>query len=321
MSHHTPKNPDHYHPIRGESREQMEARLNPITPGETAFVHRTKEGLQAGWEVVNVENGRVTLEGAVDTEDGVQVGTKQYTEQKFREIQERGAEFAAENPILVDGQRALSDALSKPDSYEGRAEHFLVIDSFVTSILERADAGEITNSSGAPYSKQDILFASEMYMNRADTPEDQRDIADLSRLFPRAGGLRSAVRLFMESSASREFTDSLKLHIEQASPEKAPNFKDVAIEDKVGSVALDNIGLDEPAPREDLAPKETEAEMYERFARETKQELDTLYAELRKAQARGDSWESDSLENQIRNAKQDLGEYSRKAAKARGNTT
>ena len=58
------------------------------------------------------------------------------------------------------------------------------------------------------------------------------------------------------------------------------------------------------------APEETEAEMYERFMRETKQELDGLYNQLRKVDPK--SYEAVTLENQIKYTKEDLGAHDRK---------
>ena len=64
--------------------------------------------------------------------------------------------------------------------------------------------------------------------------------------------------------------------------------------------------------------EETELQMYERFAREGKAELQELYAQHRLV-APG-SQEADELANQIANAKKDAGENAKKVAQIRGTT-
>ena len=66
------------------------------------------------------------------------------------------------------------------------------------------------------------------------------------------------------------------------------------------------------------APQETQLDMYKRFARELKAELDDLYSQRRKAQPGSD--EAYALENQIKGAKEDAGKYARMVAKLQGNT-
>ena len=134
-------------------------------------------------------------------------------------------------------------------------------------------------------------------------------------------------------STSKNFDQLLRFQVEtyKAERNRAELLSPENIQE-MGEVELNAAGVEEPmleARRvaasfiEDTPPmqapeavaEETELQMYERFVREYRAELQDLYAQHRLAVP--GSQEADELANQIAHAKQDAGEYAKKVAQLR----
>jgi len=122
-----------------------------------------------------------------------------------------------------------------------------------------------------------------------------------------------------ESGLTSEKYEKAALDEGQVAVKSAPVLLDMGVSTRVAqTMVTGGEGAAEASVVTSEVAVESEAEMYERFVRESRAELEGLYAQHRKL-APG-SYEAGTLVNQINNTKQDIGEYAKKAAKLRGNT-
>lgn len=266
MNEYSPKNPDHFKPVAGATHKETEYRLN--TPesnfdlGQKLFVKRTgAKDLEGGWEVVGRKDGLLTLEKAIMTDDGVQVGTKQYLEADLLELQKSGAELALEKPLLVGAQAVRDELLGLDD--EDAPGRFELIDSFVSDVFK--DTGE--------QSVDDLAFATEIFLNRINTPEDQQDGQDPYRLFTRRSGLRDAIRLLSETSGAHELMVSLAVHVEQSGAKERLGSSEVDVRTHIGKSGLAAVGVEAPVVQEVLSRDEYLAKLTEGLAQDDKNAL------------------------------------------------
>lgn len=233
-----------------------------------------------------------------------------------------------EKPYVLKAQEVIVEASSNAPQTEAR---FQAVDTYIAEVLEAADAGEITGSKGV-YTKEDMLLQFGDFLNLAGKSEEERKGVDPFAYIPSANGLRSAFRLLMDNDATyRDMQTSLKMHLPEERIEadvegisRPELITSKVVMREMGGASLKAVGIEEPQSPdkqsvEGSAPEEpeTEVEMYERFVREGKAELDELYRQHRNAEVGSSEWAS--LENQIKLAKEDVGANARRAAQLKGN--
>ncbi len=262
------------------------------------------------------------------------------------EQQKATPENQQEKPYVTEVHSVIAKA---SESHPETTDSFSAVDSHVDKILHDADNGEITGSAGT-YTREQLLVQLEDFIKELNTPVEKRTEKNPYAYVPGKDGLRASFRMLMDNPVtSKNFEQSIKMHIEAHKEKRAELLSPENIQE-MGEVELIAAEVNEPmvearraargmievpdfgkksseatpleipaAPQEgsEKAP-ETEAEMYERFSRESQAELRDLYAQHRAAVP--GSQEAATLENQIRNTKEDVGTYARKASRLKGNT-
>lgn len=265
-------------------------------------------------------------------------------------------EAQAEKPF----EDAANELLAKAaQSHPETTESFALADSHVDALLAAADAGEITGSAGT-YSREQLLRQFGDFLHELNRPESERTVADAYSYIPGKGGLRSSFRAIMENPATqRNFSDSLKLHIEAHEKKRAELLSPDKIEG-MGEVEVEAAGIKDPMDeakraaggmidvpdwvRNSGAPQEVAAEARADISAEPgaseqapvslEQETDLQMNErfLRESQAElqdlyaqhrqvaPGSYEAGTLENQIKYAKEDVGKFARKVSSLKGNS-
>lgn len=263
------------------------------------------------------------------------------------EDQPNTPEIKAEKAHVIAAREVIARAGENAPETDAR---FDVVDSYVKRLLLAADAGKITGSEGT-YSRDQLLDRVSVLLSELSQPEDQRRVSDPYTVFPSKDGMRRSVRLLMEDDATHgDFELSLRLQLEardrqQAEAKAKQQDKEEAelitgvpeslgfrakAEEDLGEEAVEASGVVDPdasqaasrivslgeASKPVEAREETEAEMYARFERERRGELQELYRQYGQVDSR--SAEADALQNQINQAKEDIGEYGKKRRKLQG---
>lgn len=265
------------------------------------------------------------------------------------ENQTTNPEQQAEKPRVAAAHEVIAKAR---EQHPALSSNFEILDTHVDTLIAAAEKGEITSSKGNIYTREQLLdqFADFLdHLNRIPKPNEKPVDPYIS--IPGQDGLRDSFKLLMaDESTWRSFKESLKLHVEAHEVKRAELLSPENIQE-MGEAELVAAEIPEPLqearraasgmievpdfiknPQVDQVPveiatapqlaveqalkPETELEMNERFLRETQAELQDLYAQHRRAVP--NSWEAGSLENQIKNAKEDAGAFARKVAKLKG---
>ncbi len=188
-----------------------------------------------------------------------------------------------------------------PDKAEVRDT--IAVDALVGSlkdILAQAEAGMLKNSDGKSYSRGEILDIFKDFVEESDNPTV--DGFDITKLIPRAGGLRDIVRGAMGYGRAAALKEAIA--IISAKPSEQP---------KVINSPVSNPGvIEQPIPSVEIPAQETDRQMLERHLREYANDLEDLYTELRGVDPKSD--DAYRLQKQIRENKEDSG---RVAAKLR----
>ena len=230
-------------------------------------------------------------------------------------------EKGSEKPYLDEAKSIIEQAA---DIAPGISDRYDLVKAHVDEMLAAADRGEIEGSSGK-YSRDALITQFESFLEANRQTDEQRQGQSQYLHIPRAGGMRDSIKALSNSEATfRELDDALSTLVYEQNEqfEQTAERPGTSTAQELGGVSLQAAGVEvpavEPAAEAEAPAEETEAEMYSRYARESKQELNELYAELRGVEP--GSWEAATIENQIKLTKQDVGEYARMAAKASGNT-
>ena len=236
-------------------------------------------------------------------------------------------EKPTEQPRVTAAQEVIAKAAEQHPETEA---NFSILDAHVDALLDAADKGEITGSAGT-YTREQLLDQFEAFLNDLHKPvkEGEKPVNPYMRI-PGKDGLRASFFALMANDATaRSFEESLRLHVDTYETKRAELLNPQNIQE-MGEVEVQAAGVDEPMQEarraagdlinvsEPLQEQEgeTDVQMYERFVREGRAELDDLYAQHRAATP--GSWEADSLVNQIKNAKEDLGANARKLSQLKG---
>lgn len=264
------------------------------------------------------------------------------------ENQNTSLEQQAEKPRVAAANEVIARA---KEQHPALSSNFEILDKHVDALLEAADNEEITGSAGV-YTREQMLDQFKSFLEDLNKkPQSGEKPTDPFLRIPGKDGLRDSFKLLMNNEATwRSLQESLRLHIEAHETKRAEllspeNIQEMGEAELVAAEVPEPLqearraasGLiempdfiknpqvvqtpaevvTEPQPVVEQEPKpETELEMNERFLRQTQAELQDLYAQHR--QAVPNSWEAGSLENQIKNAKEDAGAFARKVAKLKG---
>lgn len=219
------------------------------------------------------------------------------------DISQSEQELAASHDVL--SQKIIEHA--KGDT---PAQRLATMRGFLNEVDISAAKG-IQGSDGEVYKREAIDERLEALFEELSLPESKRTLEEPLKLLPRSEGLRAGfLNLLTNESTAQAMMDALseRYQEKEGSVEREAVPTVVAA---VGEQALESVGVEAPVER----VAETDEQMLDRFVRESRAELQELYAQHRLAKPQ--SYEMDSLENQIRNVKEDVNKYSRDLAAIR----
>ncbi len=120
-------------------------------------------------------------------------------------------ETQQEKPYVLAAHEVIKKA---SENAHGTTERFVAVDTYVANFLEAAERGEVTGSRGV-YTKEDLFDQIEDFLADSKRPVEAREQKDPSVYIPSIDGMRASFQLLMDNDAtSRDFEDSLKMHIE-----------------------------------------------------------------------------------------------------------